>query len=102
VVARVARFEGVNVEVAKQTMDEADAIIRPLVEGLQGYSGHLELASEAGGYLSITFFESADDAASAERVFDEEMPRQLGELFGSWGGTRVDVTRYQVVGDERS
>lgn len=49
-VARVASFEGINVEAARRTMAEADAIIRPLVEGLAGYQGHLDLATRDGKF----------------------------------------------------
>lgn len=38
-IARVASFEGVNVQVAERTMDEAESIIRPMVEKLAGYQG---------------------------------------------------------------
>jgi hypothetical protein len=37
----------------------------------------------------------------AAATFDEEMPKQLGELFESWGGHRTSVDRYQVVSDSR-
>ena len=100
-VARVASFEGIDVQAAMQTMAEAEAVIRPLVEGLAGYQGHLELATQDGKFLSITLFDSEDNADAAERTFDEEMPKQLGQLFQSWGGHRTSVDRYQVVSDSR-
>jgi hypothetical protein len=100
-VARVASFEGIDVESAQSTMDEAEAVIRPLVEGLAGYKGHLQLATQDGKFLSITLFDTEANAAAAEPTFDEEMPKQLGELFQSWGGHRTSVDRYQVVSDSR-
>jgi hypothetical protein len=100
-VARVARFEGVNVEEAERTMDQADAILRTLVEGLAGYQGHLDLLSSEGDAISITLFDSGENAQAAERTFDEEMPRQLGEIFKSWEGRRVSVQRYNVLVDSR-
>jgi hypothetical protein len=100
-VARVARFEGVNVAEAERTMDQAEAIVRPLVEGLAGYQGSLELMSSGGEMLSITFFDSEENAEAAERTFDEEMPRQLGEFFKGWEGRRVSVERYRVLADSR-
>lgn len=101
-VARVARFEGVNIAEAQRTMDEADSIIAPLVEGLQGYRGDLFLASQGGDVLSLSFFESAEDAQAAEPTFDEEMPRALGELFQGWEGRRASVGVYEVVSDTRT
>lgn len=101
-VARVARFEGVNIAEAQRTMDEAESIIQSLVQGLQGYRGDLFLASQGGDVISISFFDSADAAQAAEPTFDEEMPRQLGDLFQGWAGRRVSVGVYEVVSDSRS
>ncbi len=100
-VARVASFEGVNAQEAEKTMDQAEAIIRPLVESLDGYQGHLELVSSNGKVLSITLFDSEETAQAAEQTFDEEMPRQLGDLFKDWEGRRVSVDRYKVLADSR-
>ena len=100
-IARVASFEGIDVEAAQGSMDEAEAVIRPLVEGLAGYEGHLDLATQDGKFLSITLFDTEANAAAAEPTFDVEMPKQLGELFQSWGGQRTSVDRYQVVSDSR-
>jgi hypothetical protein len=101
-VARVASFEGVDAQEAQRTMGEAEAIIRPLVEGLAGYQGYLELATEDGKFMSITLFDTDEHAAAAEPTFDEEMPKQLGDLFQSWGGRRISVDRYQVTADSRA
>ena len=100
-VARVASFEGVNVQVAEQTMGEAEAIIRQLVENLAGYQGELALLAPSGKFLSITFFDSDESAQAAEPTFDEEMPRRLGDLFKDWAGRRVSVDRYEVLSDSR-
>ncbi len=100
-IARVASFEGINVEAAKSSMDEAEAVIRPILAGLPGYSGGLELASADGKFISISLFETMENAESAESTFDEEMPAKLGHLFRDWEGNRVSVDRYQVVGDDR-
>jgi hypothetical protein len=102
VVARVASFEGINVEVAERTFEDADQVIRPLVEGLAGYSGHLELLSSDGKALSITFFDSEENARAAEPTFDQEMPQKLGDVFKDWEGRRVSAGLYQVQADERS
>lgn len=101
-VARVASFEGVNVQEAEKTMDQAEQIIRSLVETLAGYQGHLELASSDGKVLSITLFDSEENAQAAEQTFDEEMPRRLGDLFKDWEGRRVGVDRYKVLAESRN
>ena len=100
-VARVAIFEGVDVEAAQATMEEAEAIIRPMVEALPGYQGITELASAEGGFISITLFDTEANARAAESVFDQEMPAKLGHIFQQWAGTRTSVGLYMVVGEDR-
>jgi hypothetical protein len=100
-VARVASFEGVNIEVAERSMDDVEALVGPLVTGLAGYEGHTHLLSPDGKALSITFFDSVENAEAAEATFDEEMPRRLGDLFRDWESRRVSVDRYNVAVDER-
>jgi hypothetical protein len=95
--ARVATFEGVNVQAARETMDEAEALIRPLVEGIPGFQGYLDLMSEGGKMISIVLFDSEASAGAAEPVFDEEMPKKLGHIFSEWEGKRVSVDRYAVI-----
>ena len=101
-VARVARFEGIDIAKAQETMEQAEAIIRPMVEGLSGYAGRMDLATMDGQFISITLFDSADSAAAAEPTFDEAMPKELGPLFQSWGGNRTAVDVFEVVSDERA
>jgi len=100
-IARVASFEGVNVEAARGTMDEAEARIRPLMEGLDGYAGTLQLVG-GGKAISVSFFDSEENARAAEPTFDEVMPRELGDLFAQWEGRRVSVDLMDVAVDERS
>jgi hypothetical protein len=101
VIARVAMFEGIDVQAAQATMDEAEGIIRPLLNALPGYQGVLELATADGKFVSITLFDSEENAAAAEPTFDQEMPAKLGHIFEQWAGTRTSVGHYMVVGDER-
>jgi len=102
VIARVATFEGINVDAARSTMDEAESVIRPMLEGLDGYVGAMELVSDDGKFLSISLFDSMQSAQAAEPVFDQEMPQKLGHLFQQWAGHRVSVDRFEVAGDYRS
>jgi hypothetical protein len=100
-VARVAAFEGINVQEAERTMGEAESIVRPMMEELTGYQGFLELVSPNGKGLSITLFDSEENARAAEQTFDEEMPQKLGNLYKSWEGRRLSVERYTVMADSR-
>jgi len=98
-IARVAQFQGINAERAQATADEAAAVIGPLLEGLEGYQGSLELLSPDGNALSITLFDSEENARAAEQVFDEDMPRKLGETFKDWEGRRLSVEHFHVLAD---
>jgi hypothetical protein len=98
--ARVARFEGVDVREAERTLADAESIIRPLVEGISGYRGQLQLLSADGEVLSIALFDSEEHARDAEPIFDEVMPHRLGSLFESWQGRRVSTGRFSVVVDD--
>jgi len=100
--ARVARFEGIDVQEAERALGEAEGIIRPLVEGLPGYRGQLQLVAGDGEVLSVALFDSEEQVLSAEPTFDEEMPRRLGNLFEGWQGRRVSVGSYAVVVDDLS
>ncbi len=99
--ARVARFEGVDVAAAKSTMDEAEAVLRPMMEALPGYGGELMLLAEDGTFLAVTLFDSQANAEAAEPTFDQEMPAKLGHLFRQWAGTRTAVERFEVAVDSR-
>ena len=100
-IARVATFEGLNVDAARSTMDEAESLLRPMLEGLDGYQGAMELVSDDGKFLSITLFDSMQSAKAAEPVFDQEMPQKLGHLFQEWSGRRISVDRYEVAAEDR-
>ena len=100
-VARVAIFEGVNVEAAQRTMDEAEAVIRPIIESLPGYQGVTELFSPDGKFISIALFDSVESAQAAESTFDQELPAKLGHIFQEWAGRRVSAGIYTVAGEDR-
>jgi len=99
-IARVATFEGINVQAAQDSMDEAESIIRPLVEGLAGYRGRTDLVAPDGQFISITFFDTEENAQAAEPTFDEEMPARLGHIFRSWEGRRTSVGSFHVAVNE--
>jgi len=98
-VARVAIFEGVDVEQAAATFAEADTRVRPLLDVLSGYRGYCDLASEDGKVISVVLFDSDADADAAEQTFDEEMPKALADLFADFAGRRVSVERYRVLNE---
>ncbi|MDF2752913.1 MAG: hypothetical protein K0S82_1296 [Gaiellaceae bacterium] len=101
-VARVATFESTDPAADEQLMGQAMEIVEPMIRGLNGIQGYMELADrKSGKSISISFFDTEDNAAAAEPVFDEEMPRALGDLMQQFSGRRTGVDRYDVLVDER-
>jgi hypothetical protein len=98
-VARVASFEGVNVQAAESTFEAGEAIIGPVLSNLDGFESSLTLLSAGGKVLSITIFDSEASARAAEPIFDQELPQLLGDLFKDWAGHRVSVDHYEVLAE---
>ena len=76
--ARVASFEGVDFAAAEETLEQAEAIGRPLIGALAWYVGNFELAAANGKVLSVTLFDTEEHAEAAEHTFDEVLPAKLG------------------------
>lgn len=101
-VARVATFESTDPAADEQLMGQAMEIVEPMIRGLNGIQGFMELADRTSGKsLSISFFDTEENAVAAEPVFDEEMPRALGDLMQQFSGRRTGVDRFDVLVDER-
>jgi hypothetical protein len=100
--ARVATFESTDPAADEQLMGQAMEIVDPIIRGLNGIQGFMELGDrKSGKSLSISFFDTEENALAAEQVFDEEMPRALGDLMQQFSGRRTSVDRYEVFVDER-
>jgi hypothetical protein len=100
--ARIATFESTDSAADEKLMDQAEEIVAPIIRGLNGIQGHMELVDRSSGKsLSISFFDTEENALAAEQVFDEEMPRALGDLMQQFSGRRTSVDRYDVLVDER-
>jgi hypothetical protein len=100
--ARVATFESTDPAADEKLMEKAGEIVEPIIRGMTGIQGYMELVDRGSGKsLSISFFDSEENALAAEPVFDEEMPRALGDLMQQFSGRRTSVDRYDVLVDER-
>jgi hypothetical protein len=100
--ARIATFESTDPAADEKLMPQAMEIVEPIIRGIPGIQGHMELADrESGKSLSISLFDTEESAIAAERIFDEEMPKALGELMQQFSGRRVSVERFAVLADER-
>jgi hypothetical protein len=105
--ARLARFEGFSVDAVAVTFAEVQRRREPLLRGLTGYQGHLDLVDRSSGKaVVIAFFDTEQNMHAAERTFEEEMPKHLGHMVGPWAGDRTAgrrtaVERYEVLSDSR-
>src|SRR3954466_5761050 len=97
--ARVATFEGIDLDAMQETADEAARRLEEIFRRMPGWQGTTDLASSDGKVLAITLFDSEENARAAEPAFDEEMPAALGDLMRGWSGKRTSVERYRVFFD---
>jgi hypothetical protein len=102
VFARIATFESTDPAADEKLMPQAMEIVEPIIREMPGIQGYMELADRSSGKsLSITLFDTEENAVAAEPIFDEEMPRALGSLMQQFSGRRLSVERYDVLVDER-
>ena len=100
--ARIATFESTDPAADEKLMEQAEEIVEPIIRRMPGIQGHMELVDRGSGKaLSISFFDTEENAVAAEPIFDEEMPKALGDLMQQFSGRRVSVERFAVLVDER-
>jgi hypothetical protein len=100
--ARIATFESTDVAADERLMGQVMEIAEPMIEGMKGLQGHMELLDRnSGKSLSISLFDTEENAIAAEPIFDEEMPKALGDLMQQFSGRRTSVERYDVLVDQR-
>jgi hypothetical protein len=100
--ARIATFESTDPAADEKLMPQAMEIVEPIIRDIPGIQGYMELADRSSGKsLSISLFDTEENAVAAEPIFDEEMPRALGDLMQQFSGRRLSVERYDVLVDER-
>jgi hypothetical protein len=101
--ARIATFESTDAAADEKLMDQVMDIAQPIIRGMEGIQGHMELVDRSSGKaLSISLFDTEENAVAAEPIFDEEMPKALGELMQQFSGRRTSFERYDVLVDERT
>jgi|SRR5215210_5648559 len=100
--ARIATFESTDPAADEKLMEQATEIVEPIIRRMKGIQGYMELSDRSSGKaLSISLFDTEENARAAEPIFDEEMPKALGELMQKFSGRRIGVDRYDVLVDER-
>jgi hypothetical protein len=100
--ARIATFESTDPAADEKLMGQAMEIVEPIIRGMTGIQGYMELGDPTSGKsLSIALFDTEENAIAAEPIFDEEMPKALGDIMNQFSGRRISVDRYNVLVDER-
>ena len=100
--ARIATFESTDPAADEKIFEQAGEIVEPIIREMNGIQGHMELLDRSSGKsLSISLFDTEENAIAAEPIFDEEMPKALGDLMQQFSGRRTSVDRYDVLVDER-
>ena len=93
--ARVATFEGVDVERADQITAGVRDRLRAIVQDLEGWQGVLQLADrQTGTLMTVQLFDSEDNMRAAEQTF-EDMPTQVPEV-AQIAGRRSSVKYFEV------
>jgi len=102
VFARVSTFEGVDLEAVERTKDAARQREEAIFQAMPGWRGTINLGDRSSGkVVAVSLFDSEDDLKAAEPVFEEEIPRRLGDLMQEWSGRRVSVERFEVLLEQR-
>jgi hypothetical protein len=97
--ARISRFEGISV--TPELAAQIEAVLKPILEALEGWQGTFQLLDESGtNAVTINFFDTAENMAAAEPIF-EGLATRLESLSGQLGGSRTAVERYRVVSEMR-
>ena len=100
--ARIATFDGIDVEETERTMDAVRERVEPMLRQMPGFQGYMERIDRAAQRTqTIAWFDSEENMHAAEPMFDEEMPRQLADLFEQWSAA-VACRALEVLVDERS
>ena len=78
--ARLATFEGADVDRATEVTAELRDRLRSIIGALQGWQGILQLADRQSGTLMVLhLFDSEENMRAAEPTF-EDMPNQVPEV----------------------
>jgi|tagenome__1003787_1003787.scaffolds.fasta_scaffold18557672_1 hypothetical protein len=97
--ARVAMFEGIDLDNAAGTGEEAQRRLGEVFRQMPGWQRTIDLATDEGKILAISLFDSEESMRDAESTFDEDMPVALGDLMRDWAGRRTGVEYYRVIFD---
>ncbi|CAN5299206.1 hypothetical protein BH18ACT12_BH18ACT12_00670 [soil metagenome] len=97
--ARTATFEGVDVSKAEATMAVGRERATPILEGLTGWQGAMQLLDrENAKMVVLQVFDSRENMEAAESTF-ETMPQQLGpEIQEMLAGKRPAVDKFEIMG----
>ena len=100
--ARMATFDGVNVETAEPAMERVREKAQQIVAELPGWQGAMQLLDRRNGKVVVMqFFDSEENMEAAEPTF-EELPQRLGpEIMQQLAGQRRSVDKFEVLAERR-
>ena len=95
--ARIATFEGIDVEAAERVLPDVHPRLLSIVRGMPGWQGTLQLVDRSAGKVrTINLFDSEENMQAAESTF-QEIPQRVPEVQQIAGGLS-SVERYEVTG----
>lgn len=96
--ARIATFEGVDVSQAEEAIPLARERAMPIMQGLAGWQGAMQLLDRDNGkYMILHVFDSKENMEAAEPTF-ETMPQQLGPEIQKMVKGGPSVQKLEVMG----
>lgn len=91
---RVLTLDGIDPDKVVEFGEAAREVTRPILQGLEGYKGAVQMLDREGRRLrNAVFFESEENVRAAEGTFDsmpQRLPEQLREMVRQ-AQRRVDV-----------
>lgn len=99
---RVLTLDGVDPSTFREFGEAARERTRPILQGLEGYQGSVQMLDEGGRRVRVAvFFETEENVRAAEPTF-ESMPQRLpDEMRGAVGQAQRTVDVFEVLATDR-
>ena len=100
--ARMATFDGVDLETAGPAMESVREKAEQILMELPGWRGAMQMIDRRNNRVVVMqLFDSEENMDAAEPTF-EEMPERLGpEIMQQLAGRRRSVDKFEVLAERR-
>lgn len=99
--ARMATFGVSDVTAVEKTGERIRAAVEPVVEGLQGWKGAVQMLDREGGKLAvINFFDTKENMEAAESTFEvmpDKFDDELKEQIRRIASGRQSVEKFELL-----